>query len=230
VTPAPPYSSLPKLKRVAKQIADAVDTVIADYRGGRIGHEEDITACMVQAIKDAVRSRRRSSSASSGVTWGAMILKRSHGLAAEESRHGADLLAVAEISYGSNVVAKGFLGQAKRIEPGNVLPQAEWDRLQDQVGLMLDRTAAAFVLLYSQHYGVRFAPALTVAQVARSDLYELNAQPLREFFEWHLACFIGDRRLDDPHIRTLDGLRALPALRDLPIENILRLIVTVEGR
>jgi hypothetical protein len=33
----PPCSSLPKLKRVAKRIADAVDTVTVNYRDGLIG-------------------------------------------------------------------------------------------------------------------------------------------------------------------------------------------------
>src|SRR5690348_2631258 len=105
---APPYSSLPRLKRIAREITKAADTVVTDYRNGRIGEEEDITASMVQAIKDATGSRR----SRSGVSWQAAILRRRRGVAAEETRHGAELLAIAEINYGGQVVAKGFLGQA----------------------------------------------------------------------------------------------------------------------
>ena len=230
--PASPYSLLPKLKAVAKEVGDAAESVIEAYRAGRIGDEEDITARMVQAIEDAVRPvrrRRRAAGSNVSVSWTAKTLRTGRGVAAEEGRHGADLLAVAEINYAGSVVTKGFLGQAKRVEPGAILVQSEWERLQAQVRLMLELTPDAFVLLYSKHYGVRFVSALTVAQVGRRDLFELSAQTLREFFEWHLACFIGDRTLDEPHIRTLDDLRGSPRFRDLPISNFLRLTVTFEG-
>lgn len=230
--PAPPYSLLPKIKKVAKEVSDAAESVIKSYRDGRIGDEEDITASMAQAIKDAVKPVRRRRSTSSGATavsWEAKILRTGRGSAAEEARHGADLLAVAEINYAGQIITKGFLGQAKRVEPGTLLPQAEWDRLQAQLRLMLELSPASFVILYSKHYGVRFVSALTVAQVSRRDLFELSAQPLRDFFEWHLACFIGDRQLNEAHINTLDDLRTSPTLRDFPIGTVLRLIVNFEG-
>lgn len=224
--PASPFLIPPKLKDVAREISNAADTVIQAYRDERTSGEEDITSRLVQAIEAAIQPRgrqRRTSSPRSMIGWSAKVLKTSRGVAAEERRHGADLLAVTEIHAGGEIIAKGFLGQAKVAEPGAILSQHEWERLQSQVGLMLDLSPASFVMIYSKHYGVRFTPAIAIAGLRRRDCFDLNTLPLRQFFEWHFACFIGDRRLDVPHIRTLDDLRSSRLLGDLEFSNVLRI-------
>jgi hypothetical protein len=161
--------------------------------------------------------------------WEAKTLRASSGHAAEEKRHGADLLGIAEIHVGGAIVRKGFLGQAKRTEPGEVLDRARWQELQQQAGIMLSRSPTSFVLAYSKRQGIRFIPAISVASLDRRDLFDFNSAALEHFFQLHLACFIGDPPLSAPHISTLDALMALETLRDFPIRHLLHIIIRSEG-
>ena len=167
--------------------------------------------------------------AATGIMWEAKTLRASSGRAAEEARHGADLLGVTEIYVGPDVVRKGFLGQAKRTEPGDVLDNHRWQGLQQQATLMLSRSATSFVLIYSKRQGIRFIPAISVAKLGRRDLFDFNSMRLEQFFQLHLACFIGDQRLSAPHISTLDEIAAIEALRDFPIDHVLHIILRSEG-
>ena len=64
---------------------------------------------------------------------------------------------------------------------------------------------ASFVFVYSDE-GVRVTPAISVvaSNGDPSQLYDRSAQ---RFFEEHLECFIGDRRMDWPTPETLTALR-----------------------
>jgi len=111
---------------------------------------------------------------------------------------------------------------------GEVFDSQRWNQLELQVDQMLTRSAASFVLIYSKQHGIRFVPAISVAGYGRRDLFALNSMSLRDFFELHLACFIGDRRLSAAHIKTLDDLLDLEVLRDYPIKNVLHLMIRSE--
>ncbi|RWG78555.1 hypothetical protein [Mesorhizobium sp.] len=219
-----------QIKRVAKQISDAADSAILAYREELITDEPSITDRWLGAVANASAPARWSKSTRDRIYWRAKTLRSASGRSAEEKRHGADLLGVAEIHVGGSVIRKGFLGQAKRIEPGAKVDGAEWARLKQQSELMLERSAASFILTYSRYFGIMFVPAITVANIERADLFTLNRMTIRGFFEMHLGCFIGDRRLSSPNIRTLDALLEIEALRDFPVENILHIIVTAEPR
>jgi hypothetical protein len=223
----------PRISKVAAQIHDAARTTIAAYKAGLISHEPQITERWMGAIDNTVRSPRTSSqqarSTGQAISWRAKTLTSGPGRAAEESRHGADLLGVAEVVVDGRVSRKGFLAQAKRVEPGTPLNVSEWDRLQSQCEIMLKRTPASYVLAYSQFLGIAFLPALSVLSFDRRDLFEFNHISTRKFFEWHLAGFIGDPRLKKPDIETLDGLIGDDSPDDFVVRNVLYIEVVAHA-
>jgi hypothetical protein len=225
-----PLKLPPRIKVVAKRIADAAGTAIDAYAREVITDEPSITDRWIGAVASALcHAPRGYGRGVTGIMWEAKTLRASSGRAAEEARHGADLLGVAEIHVGPSIVRKGFLGQAKRTEPGDVLDNNRWHELQRQSELMLSRSPTSFVLIYSKRQGIRFIPAISVANLGRRDLFDFNSMALEQFFQLHLACFIGDRRLSAPHISTLDDLAAIELLRDFPIEHVLHIILRSEA-
>jgi hypothetical protein len=225
-----PLKLPPRIKVVAKRIADAAGTAIDDYAREVITDEPTITDRWIGAVRNALgKPPRGYGRGSTGIMWQAKTLRSSSGRAAEERRHGADLLGVAEVHVGSDVAIKGFLGQAKRTEPGDMLDNKRWQELQQQAETMLSRSPASFVLVYSKRQGIRFIPAISVANLGRRDLFDFNSMAIEQFFQLHLACFIGDGRLSAPHISTLDDIAAIELLRDLPIDHFLHIIVRSEG-
>lgn len=205
------------VRAVARKIADAADGAMDAYREGRVLQEPQITDRILGAIEERLRARPIS-----GVVWKARTLRTSRGAAAEERRHGADLLGVLDIDVPGYRTKKGFLAQAKKAEPGKRFAAGEWRRLVEQCQVMLARTPAAFVFAYSEERGVRIFPANAVVSSQRTDLFDLYDRSVASFFESHIECFIGDMRLNSPKIETLD------ALADFPIERVL-LVSAREG-
>lgn len=225
-----PFKLPPRIKLVAKKIAEAAGTAIDAYAREQITDEPSITDRWIGAVEAAAAlAPAHYSRRTTGITWRAKTLRPASGRAAEERRHGADLLGVADIHVGQNVVRKGFLGQGKRTEPSEVLDNDRWDELAHQAGTMLDRSPASFVLTYSKRHGIRFVPAISVYNFDRRDLFDFNSMALEQFFQLHLACFIGDPRLNGPHISKLDDLLALDLLRDFPIQYVLHIMLSYEG-
>ncbi|MEP9386499.1 hypothetical protein [Mesorhizobium sp. KR9-304] len=140
------------------------------------------------------------------IHWRALTLRAGSRSAAHEKEHGADLLGVFTAKLKGYHVAKGFLAQAKKAEPGVPFSSAEWKRLQGQCRTMLARTPDAFVVTYSTGDGMRFFSALGVASYEGKDIFRLYGMAPRQFFERHFQSFIGDQRLHTP---TIDALRAL---------------------
>jgi hypothetical protein len=229
LTKPDPFKFPPKIKLVARKIAEAAGTAIDAYAREQITDEPSITDRWIGAVEAATTmapsyySRR-----TTGLTWRAKTLRPASGRAAEEKRHGADLLGVADIHIGGNVVRKGFLGQAKRTEPGQVFDPGPWKDLEDQAKTMLSRSSESFVLIYSKRHGIRFIPAISIANLGRRDLFDFNSMSLEKFFQLHLACFIGDPQLNGPHISKLDDLMALNALHDFPIRYVLHIMVSYD--
>ena len=151
------------------------------------------------------------------INWTARSLRTSAGVAGEEKRHGADLMGVLDIDIPDYRIIKGFLSQAKRAEPGSKLRNQDWDRLHSQCEKMLLRTPDAFVWVYSKSAGIRIFPAVSVLALKSRDIFELYSRSVSSFFEYHIECFIGDRRLNSTDIETLD------ALAEFPVERILEL-------
>lgn len=203
------------VRRIAGLIAEAAERAMDAYRKERVTDEPHVTDRLMGAIEESV-----SNQVTSGVLlpfgggfrmplrWEAKTLRASSGAAAEEKRHGADILGVLTVELRDFKTSKGFLAQAKRAEPGKPLGRSEWHRLQDQCDKMLAVTPDAFLLVYSKQRGARFISANSVVSYAGDDAFDLYDMSVRTFFEKHLQCFIGDRRLDSPEIATLDRLRA----------------------
>ena len=231
MTKPDPLKLPPRIKLVAKKIGEAAGLAIDDYAREVITDEPSITDRWIAAVEMALRLSKGVGRGATGIVWEAKTLRSSKGHAAEEKRHGADLLGVAEIHIGSSVVRKGFLGQAKRTEPGEILDNSRWKDLQDQVQVMLKRSPTSFVLAYSKRHGIRFVPAVTVANLQRRDLFEFNSMSLEQFFQLHLGCFIGDPHLNKAHISTLDGMIRLDTGAPDPfsIGHVLEIVVRSEG-
>ena len=151
------------------------------------------------------------------INWTARSLRTGSGVAGEEKRHGADLMGVLDIDIPDYRVKKGFLAQAKRAEPRRKFRNRDWDRLHSQCERMLLRTPDAFVWVYSKSNGIRIFPAISVLALNSRDIFELYGRSVSSFFEYHIECFIGDRRLNSTQIETLD------ALAEFPVERVLEL-------
>jgi hypothetical protein len=201
-----------QVKPIASAIADAADNAMDAYREGRVGEEPHVTDRILGAIEDRLKSRRIG-----GLEWKAKTLRTSRGTAAEEKRHGADVLGVLNIDIPDFKTRKGFLAQAKLAEPGSRFSSDEWERLVEQCKLMLGRTPASFVFIYSKVEGVRVFPATGVVGLADRNIFALYNHGLGRFFEDFIECFIGDPRLDSPHIGTLDALADFHVKRALEL-------------
>ena len=198
------------MRGVARAIADAAEGAFEACRH-RATDEPAITGQIVGAIGERVRGMRHRN-----VRWDAHILR---GKAGEEREHGADLLAVLDIDVEGYQLSKGFLAQSKKAEPEVPLSAPEWERLRQQCNQMLLRTPASFVLVYSKVRGVRIFPAISILQSPTHDVFDLYDRSVADFFEAHIECFIGDRRLNAAQIETLD------ALVGLPVNHLLHLVV-----
>jgi len=200
------------VRAIAGEIGAAADGALNSYRDGDVVEEPHVTDRVLGAICDRLGSRRIG-----GLVWRARTLRTSSGTAAEERRHGADLMGVLDINIPGYHAKKGFLAQAKKAEPGTPFRVRDWSALVAQCHLMLARTPDSFVFVYSMEWGIRIFPANSVVGLASSDIFQLYSRGVSGFFESHIECFIGDPRLNSTDIKTLD------ALIDLPVERILEL-------
>ena len=197
---------------VADAISEAANGAFSAYIAGRVTEEPHITERISGAIEERLRTP-----IVAGVDWKAYPLRTGRGVAAEEKRHGADLMGVLDIALTDYRAKKGFLVQAKRAEPRRSFPQREWNRLIDQCEKMIERTPDSFVFVYSHSRGIRVIPANAVLGLKSRNIFDLYHHGIRQFFIDHLECYIGDPRLNSPDIQTLD------ALADLPVEHVLHL-------
>jgi hypothetical protein len=201
-----------QVKPIARAIADAADGALDAYRDGRAAEEPQVTDRILGAIEDRLRTKRIG-----GIEWKAKTLRTSRGTAAEEKRHGADVLGVLDIDIPEFKTKKGFLAQAKLAEPNRPFSKDDWERLVEQSKLMLARTPASFVFIYSKTEGVRVFPATAVVGLADRDIFTLYHHGPGRFFEDFIECFIGDLRLSSPDIRTLDALAEFHVKRALEL-------------
>ena len=234
---------LHSVRGIAREIAGAANGALEAYRSGRVEEEPQITDRIIGAIEDRigpdsplskaefdslvlpVESERVTSVSIEGIrdpypgriVWNARSLRTSSGRAAEEKRHGADLMGVLDIDIPDYRITKGFLVQSKLAEPGRIFSKKDWKRLHDQCETMLCRTTASFVWVYSKERGIRIFPAVSVVELDSRYIFDLYDRSVSSFFEYHLECFIGDRRLNSTNIRTLDALDKLPVDRVLEL-------------
>ena len=160
--------------------------------------------------------------------WKAYTLTSGRGRAAEEKRHGADIMGVLKISLNYFRIGKSFLAQDKLAEPFQPFPNTEWNRFQKQCKTMLDRTCDAFAVIHSRERGILFIPSQTILEINRDQLFDVCSCSLFDFFKSHVKCEIGDRNLISPSVNVLDRLSRVKglALNDFGAETILSMEVT----
>ena len=206
------------VRKIAHEISVAANVAFNAYREERVTEEPAITPYILSAIESRVNQISDVGYQRNGnIDWKARVLKTSRGNAAEENRHGADLMGVLDINITGYQMKKGFLVQAKRKEPSDKFTTTDWNNLQSQCEKMLQRTPDSFVWVYSVSQGIRIFPAVSVLALKSRNIFDLYSRGMSSFFEDHIKCFIGDRRLGSTNIETLD------ALYDLQIENVLEL-------
>jgi hypothetical protein len=140
-----------------------------------------------------------------GVKWSAKTLTdRAPG--AQEKTYGADFMGVLHISLIDYHVDKGFLAQAKLVEPHELMPNKDIADMKDQCEKMLSLSPDSFVFLYSTA-GIRVVPALSVVSGDSRNPHDYYSRSASAFFEAHFECFISDRKINAPRIEVLKQLR-----------------------
>lgn len=172
------------VRSAARRIAEAIDHSVEALVEGRVEHEPAMTDRMLAAIELSLKNF-----STKGIRWRAKTLT-DRGRGSQESRYGADFMGVLDIALPEFSVTKGFLAQAKLVRDGDT---GSLNELKRQCEKMLELSPASFVFLYGDE-GVRVVPALSVlgAQLGPTELYSRSAQ---RFFEEHLQCFVGDRKI-----------------------------------
>lgn len=212
------------VRRISRDISDAANGAMDAYKDGRVMEAPQITDRILGAIEDRLVWRYFTPELkllsggerfSPNIVWKARSLRTSSGIAAEEKRHGANLMGVLDINLPDYRATKGFLAQAKRAEPNQIFTKTNWERLHYQCEIMLSRTPVSFVWIYSKEKGIRVFSAQSILGLKSRNIFDLYNRSVVNFFENHLECFIGDPRLNSTDISTLDALIDLPVERGL---------------
>ena len=190
----------------ARRIESASTYACQALSTGRVEHEPEFTDRLLARIESELDG-----ASIGGLFWSAKTLtSRGHG--SQERRFGADFVGVLDIDVEEQRTRKGFLAQAKRLEPTSGLGPSEFDRLRDQCDQMLAVTPDSFVFLYSRA-AVTIVPAIAIASVpppVTFSPYDVYSRSVSSFFELHIECFIGDRSISSIG----DDFLSLPAILD----------------
>ncbi len=141
-----------------------------------------------------------------GVRWQAKTLT-DRGRGSQESNYGADFLAALELDLQGYQVKKGFLAQAKLIEPSKNFGNANFEKTREQCEKMLKFSSASYVFLYSQQSGISVVPAVEALGARSCNPHELTSRPMRQFYKEHFECFVGDRSIQSASPQALQELR-----------------------
>jgi hypothetical protein len=188
------------VRESAGHLAAAAERTVEALRAGRIEQEPAFTDRMLGRIEEAMEGYEIK-----GIRWTAKTLT-DRGRGAQETEYGADFVGVLSIRLPDYSVDKGFLAQAKLIEPDGYFPPAEYRRLADQCNDMLNVTPSAYVFLYSRH-GISIVPAIAVVSSSHCNPHNLYRRSAARFYEEHFESFFGDRRIRVPNIDALEALR-----------------------
>jgi len=194
------------VRSTSQRIAEAALRTVDDLKSQLVEHEPDFTGKMLGRMAEAINGYERA-----GITWRAKILT-SLATNSQERRFGADFLGVLHLDLPEDKVRKGFLVQAKRLEPKTRMPVREWDRMIDQCRTMLSISPHSYVFVYSTETIVVVPAAAIVAAQDRFSLYDFYPLKLRSFYERHFECFIGDLALSRADVDVLEALKARRSL------------------
>jgi len=197
------------VRGLVKRISRAEIETLESLRFKRIEQEPALTDRLLGVMEHVLNGQ-----SIGGITWTAKSLT-DRGRGSQESEFGADFMAVFRVDLSDFTIAKGFLGQAKLVEPTDSFPSAEASRLKLQCEKMLSHSPASFVFLYSQQSGIMVVPASEVIAARDCNPHELTAMPMGKFYEQHFECFIGDHSIKTADVAALEALREKFAARRL---------------
>jgi hypothetical protein len=189
------------VRGLVSKIARAERETLAALGAGRIQQEPAVTDRLLGTMEHVLNGTKIG-----GLTWRARTLT-DRGRPSEEHEVGADFAGVFEVQTPDFNIAKGFLAQAKLVEPSETFTAAEAKRLKQQCQQMLDHSAASYVFLYSQQAGIVIVPACEVIAARACNPHELTSKTMRSFYTDHFDCFIGDLAISSADDGGLEELR-----------------------
>jgi hypothetical protein len=131
------------VRDAATHIASAANGTVDTLAQGRIEQEPAFTDRMLGRIESAMDGY-----VAKGIRWSAKTLT-DRGRNSQEREFGADFAGVLSMDLPGFAVNKGFLAQAKMIEPEDRVARNEVNRMVAQCEQMLRYTPDAFLFLYS---------------------------------------------------------------------------------
>ncbi|MFS2110565.1 hypothetical protein ACCC88_12805 [Sphingomonas sp. Sphisp140] len=194
----------------ARKLAGATMRACHDYRDGDLVHEEPFSDQLCGRLKETLHDFQTGS-----IAWQVDVAPGRGRLSArsltktkEEPVFGADIVMTIDIETSTESVRKGFLAQAKRLEPGKLLSNQEHRRLLDQCEKMVSFTPCSMVFLYHRE-GLQVIPASAVLGSRHMDLWDIEAYPIDILYEDFGICWFGDMRIQATDPASLEGLRAM---------------------
>jgi hypothetical protein len=186
------------IQESARRVAEAANGTLQGLRDGRIAHEPEFTNRMLGRIELAMEGYQVKN-----VQWTAMTLT-SLVPNSQEHRYGADFLGVFNADLPDYKATKGFLAQAKRIEPSDRISASDCQRMKEQCLRMLAISPTASYLFLYARAAISVVPARAVVHaVGTFNPHELYGRSITTFFEEHFECFFGDPVLDAAHVDAL---------------------------
>lgn len=192
------------IRSSVRRIAAAADLAVEDLRTDLVEQEHHVTDRLLGRISQAIEGYRVK-----GITWRAKTLTdKARG--AQETLYGADFVGVLEMDLPDYKVKKGFLAQAKLTSIG-LMSHREFERMVGQCRQMLNLSPDSFIF-HESPSGIRVIPAISVVGASGPEVAfdpdGFYSRKISRFYEEHFECFIGDQRINEPSVRTLEALRA----------------------
>lgn len=197
-------------KAAAKHAELAAKITIKTYKRKRAYDEDDLTGVLLGSMLTEFHGIQLG-----GITLDASILRHRRGIAAEESRYGADLLIHVTMDTPTQSFSKGVLVQAKKSEPDDYWSTRQRNALIDQCNKMLRVTPAAFVFHYSER-GIRCGAASRIAGATNAySIAYLCGWSFYRFFLELFRCPIGDPRISSANVAGLPEPDDIPFAMEL---------------
>lgn len=194
----------------ARKLAGATMRACHDYRDGDLIHEEPFSDQLCGRLKETLHDFQTGSIAwqVDAASGRGRLSARSLTKTKEEPVFGADIVMTIDIETPAESVRKGFLAQAKRLEPGKLLSNQEHRRLLDQCEKMVSFTPCSMVFLYHQA-SVKVIPATAVLGSRHMNLWGIETYSIEILYVDFGICWFGDTRIQATDPASLEGLRAM---------------------
>lgn len=193
------------VRGVAEHIADTANRTVKEcLKDGWVEQEPPLTDRFIGAVVKSMHGYE-----TKGIKWNAKTLS-DRGQKSQESKFGADFVGILDINLPEFKIRKGFLAQAKLLKGGN-MNAADFKDMVEQCDKMLGISSESFVFFYSTK-GISIVHANSIIGVRSHrgsfDPSILDDRDARTFYEAHLECHVGDRRINAPSAELLGQLKA----------------------